>query len=305
MRQIGSLTNQRDAQRLAAFLITQGIDAHTEQDTGEWAIWVRDENRLEEAKEHLAQFRFDPQDSRYRSAEREAEAIRRQEAERRAAARKNLIEIGRRWQQPMARRAPLTVTLIALSILVTLVGNFGKAEAGIGRMINEQLFFCRKTDFVRSGNNPIASVAKGQLWRTVTPILMHLGPIHILFNMIWLFQFGTMIESLKGTVHLALLILCVALISNVAQAVAPVPLGGTPFFGGMSGVVYGLFGYIWIKSWFGPEPGFMLNQGTILILLGWLFLCMTPAIGNVANVAHVVGLVIGMAYGYVPRLTQL
>ena len=77
-------------------------------------------------------------------------------------------------------------------------------------------------------------------------------------------------------------------------------MGGAPAFGGMSGVVYGLFGYVWIKSTFCPEPGFATSQGTVIILLGWLFLCMTGAIGPIANIAHVVGLVVGMAVAYVP-----
>jgi len=115
-----------------------------------------------------------------------------------------------------------------------------------------------------------------------------------------LFQFGAMVESLKGTVRLAGLMLVIAVISNVAQAVGPDALGGSPAGGGMSGVVYGLFGYVWIKSTFLPEPGFYTSQGTVIILIAWLFLCMTPAMGPVANIAHVVGLVVGMVVAYVP-----
>lgn len=304
MRQIGSLSNQRDAQRLAAYLVTQGIDAQAEPDTDQWAIWVRDENRVEEAKEHFGQFRVDPQDARYRHAEREAEAIRRQEAERRATVRKNMIEVSQRWSQPLARRAPLTMTMIVLSVLVTVSGEFGQAKQGAGQRINNQLAFCRPTDFLASEGNPIASVAKGELWRTITPIFIHLNLLHIVFNMIWFYQFATMIESLKGSVRLAVLILCVAVISNVAQAIAPAAWDGGPFFGGMSGVLYGLFGYIWMKAWYGSEPGFLITQGTIIILLGWLFLCMTPAIAKVANVAHVVGLIVGMVAGYAPQLVR-
>ena len=82
----------------------------------------------------------------------------------------------------------------------------------------------------------------------------------------------------------------------------PEALGGWPFFGGMSGVVYGLFGYAWMKSTFDPQAGFRLSQITVIILMAWLVLCMTSAVGSVANVAHVVGLVVGAAFGYLPIL---
>ena len=128
---------------------------------------------------------------------------------------------------------------------------------GIGKSINEQLCFLRAADYVASNENPLASLAKGELWRTVTPIFIHLDWLHIAFNMIMFFQFGALIESLKGTVRLGGLILAIAVISNVAQAVGPDAWGGTPAFGGMSGVVYGLFGYVWIKSTFCPEAGIL------------------------------------------------
>src|SRR5207248_3001805 len=54
MRQAGTLTNQRDAKRFAAWLVTQRIEAHAEEQNGEWAIWVRDEDQLKQAREALA-----------------------------------------------------------------------------------------------------------------------------------------------------------------------------------------------------------------------------------------------------------
>jgi GlpG protein len=300
MRQVGTLPDPHGAERFAAYLVTQGIDAHAEQDTDNWAVWVRDENRIEQARQLLDQFKSDPDDQRYRGVERDAEVMRREELQRRKVAQKNVVEMRGRWQQPAVRRAPLTITVIVLSVLVTVLSGFGKSQRGIGQTINQQLFFCTPADFAASNNNPLASLAKGELWRAITPIFIHLELLHIAFNMIMFFQFGALLESLMGTVRLGLFILLIALASNVGQALAPEALGGTYAFGGMSGVVYGLFGYVWVKSMFVPEPGFRLSQGTVIILIGWLFLCMTPAIPQVANVAHVVGLGVGMVMAYVP-----
>jgi GlpG protein len=304
MRQVGIVTDQRDAERFAAYLVTQGIAAHAEPDSLEWAVWVRDEDALESARESFQAFQADPGHARYRGVERDAEAIRRDEVQRRMVAQKNLIEMRGRWKQPAVRRTPLTMTVIVLSILVTVFGGLGKAQVGVGRTINQQLTFCNPADYAQSNKNPLASLARGELWRAVTPIFIHLDWLHIAFNMIMFFQFGALVESLKGTVRLGLMILVIAVISNVSQAIAPPTWGGTPAFGGMSGVVYGLFGYVWIKSMLFPELGFRISQGTVLILIGWLFLCMTPAISNIANVAHVVGLVMGMALAYLPALVK-
>ena len=133
MRQVGSLPDQREAERFAAYLVTQGIDAHAEQDTHDWAVWVRDEDRLDQARISLGQFKIDPDDSRYRGVERDAEVIRREEFHRRAAAQKNVVEMRGRWRLPTVGRAPLTMTVIVLSILVTVFGGLGKAQVGIGQ----------------------------------------------------------------------------------------------------------------------------------------------------------------------------
>jgi GlpG protein len=302
MRQVGSLPDQREAERFAAYLVTQGIDAHAEQDAQEWAVWVRDEDRLDQARDSLSQFKVAPNDSRYRGAERDAEAIRREESQRRVAAQKNLIEMRSRWGQPSIGRTPLTFTIIVLSVLVTIVGEMGGAREGFGKGVNEELAFCTLQDFVHAKENPLASVAQGEVWRLVTPIFIHYDWRHILFNMIMFFQFAALIEARKGTARLGGMILLIAVVSNVAQAIGPDQLGGTFLFGGMSGVVYGLFGYIWIKSAYCHEPGFQMPQANVIILIGWLFLCMTGVVGPIANIAHVVGLVMGMAVAYVPTL---
>lgn len=68
----------------------------------------------------------------------------------------------------------------------------------------------------------------------------------------------------------------------------------------MSGVVYALFGYVWMKGRYQPHLGMGVRQQTVLVMLGWLVLCMTGWVGPIGNAAHVMGLIVGMAFGYVP-----
>ena len=65
----------------------------------------------------------------------------------------------------------------------------------------------------------------------------------------------------------------------------------------MSGVVYALFGYIWMKGQNEPEQGMILHPSTVQTMLFWLVLCMMGWVGNVANTAHVVGVAVGIVCG--------
>lgn len=302
MRQVGNLGKENEARRFASYLVTKGIPAQIESDGDEWTVWVRDENQVAESRDLFETFRRDPDNSEYRSAERAAEQIRREQVQRQRQAHQHVVQMRERWSQSTSRRAPLTLTLIVLSVLVTLTSSFGKAQQGLGASVKRELSFVDQQSFEESNDKPLAAIARGEVWRLVTPIFVHYSPIHLIFNMIMFFQFAMIVETLRGTVRLGAMILAVALLSNLAQAIFPEQLGGNPFFGGMSGVVYGLFGYVWLKAITDPQSGFFMNQSTVIILVGWLLLCMTPAMPNVANVAHIIGLVTGMALGYLPSL---
>ncbi len=161
--------------------------------------------------------------------------------------------------------------------------------------------------------NGLEKIKQGQVWRVVTPIFLHMGILHLAFNMIWLYQLGSQIESLRGPWRFALLVLAIAICSNVLQYYYPfklVPFGfstRSAVFGGMSGVVYGLFGYIWMKRRYQPELGLYVDETTVIILIAWLLICMVgyiPLLGSIsiANTAHLIGLLVGMGWATAPLL---
>jgi GlpG protein len=147
--------------------------------------------------------------------------------------------------------------------------------------------------FGRSERPSLADVRRGQVWRLVSPIFLHLDWMHLIFNMLWLADLGAIIERRKGTWWLALVVLSTAVASNLVQYA-----WSGPGFGGMSGVVYALFGYVWMKGKFQPQEGMAVGQQTVLIMLVWLVACMTGLLGPIANAAHLVGLLGGMALGH-------
>ena len=141
---------------------------------------------------------------------------------------------------------------------------------------------------------------RGEYWRLLTPMFLHFGVFHIAFNGLWLWEFGRRIEAAAGSMHLLMLILVTGAVSNWGQYY----FEGPSLFGGMSGVLYALLGYLWIRHWLAPDPALALPRGIIVFMLAWLLLCLFGIVdlfmrGSIANAAHVSGLVVGMALGAV------
>jgi GlpG protein len=298
MRQIGTLKSEQDARRFAAHLTAQGVSANAEQDRDGWVIWVRDEDHLEEAKDELQKFKLDPTDRRYRSAERDAEAVRREEAKKREQASKNVVVMRGRWGSGMgrSRKTPLVFVLIVLSVAVGMLTGL---ESQPTNSTLRQLEFSdsiHRVDETWNGD-AFAEVRQGQVWRLITPMFLHFGAMHLVFNMYMLYYLGAQVEDRRGTVTLAVLVLVIAAASNLAQALI---VG--PWFGGMSGVDYGLFAYVWMKTMYEPGAGMYVSPMTALLLIGWLFLGILMPEMHMANAAHGAGLVAGAAIGYAPVL---
>ena len=91
-------------------------------------------------------------------------------------------------------------------------------------------------------------------------------------------------SRLEGRCRVVVLVVAVA--SNLGQYLHT----GSPMFGGMSGVVYGLFGYVWMKSRYDPGAGMYLHRYTVVVMLVWFVACYTNLLGSIANTAHAVGL---------------
>lgn len=137
----------------------------------------------------------------------------------------------------------------------------------------------------------------GQLWRLVSPIFLHFSLLHIAFNGLWLWELGGMIERRQGHVRILGVTLLVGAGSNIAQAMA-----GMSLFGGLSGVIYGLLGYVLAWNKLRPSQRFPLVPGVAVVMIIWLLLCIFGfssllGFGDIANTAHVSGLLLGLLLG--------
>lgn len=136
-----------------------------------------------------------------------------------------------------------------------------------------------------------------QPWRVITPALLHFSLLHIIFNLFWWWYLGGRFEKLYGSGWLIVALVACASISNIAQFIV-----SGPYFGGLSGVVYGLFGIAVVMAWQRPSHPLYLPPGLIGFLLFWLVLGYTDLLWvNVANTAHTAGLISGLLVGGVMR----
>lgn len=146
-----------------------------------------------------------------------------------------------------------------------------------------------------AGGGTLPEVLRGgQVWRLLTPMFVHLSWAHLILNMMAFVQFGSMLERRYGVARFLALVVGLALVSNLAQY-----FGAGPSFGGMSGVIFGLFGYVWIHGRVNPEGiGYVLDSQTITATMLWFFLCFSGLI-PIANYAHAGGLIAGAALGWI------
>ncbi len=189
------------------------------------------------------------------------------------------------------QRAPVSFALVALSSLVFL----GFKELGLyGPLL--QLFNFVPLELTSRGGQ--LGQPGGDWWRFVTPTLLHFSWMHVVFNCLWLWEFGRRIEVGLGSVHLLGLYLTSAVFSNSLQYF----VAGPSIFGGMSGVVYAFMGFIWTGN--ALRPGWMepLPPAIVGFMLVWLLVGMVGALeilgaGAIANGAHLGGLIIGVSLG--------
>ena len=325
MRQLTSLTNDEHARRFTAYLFTQGIDAQLEQDGDQWLIWVREEDSLEPARELYQQFQAEPDDERYQGAVQAATAIQLKDAKRQQEeqSQRNHIEMRDQWRQGRRRNNPLTKMLIVLSVLVTLLsgglGSGGPENPWLRHLMfadpvlvaQERLRIERESGgLALADEQHVASISlrthPWELWRLVTPIFLHasvfggIGILHLVFNMLWLNDLGSAIEHRYGTPRFCAMILVFAILSVLAQSLAPTtwgPFSGSWNHGGMSGVVYGLVGFLWIRTRLDPTSQLRVRPELVMFMIVWLFLCvyLTQAgTMHIANLAHAAGLLSGM-----------
>lgn len=151
-------------------------------------------------------------------------------------------------------------------------------------------------------------IRQGEIWRLYSPVLLHGGWLHIIFNMAWLWLLGRQIEERIGIFRYLVLSLIVGVISNVFQYL----MSGPAFFG-YSGIVIGMVGFIWMRQKMAPWEGYPLDPNIVRFIVIYVVVLLalemvTLGLGffhielgvNIANTAHIVGGLMGVLLARLP-----
>ena len=156
-------------------------------------------------------------------------------------------------------------------------------------------------------------ISEGQLWRLLSPVFLHGGFLHILFNMLWLYMLGTQIEARVKSWQYLLLTALIGVISNTCQYFVSGPL-----FIGYSGIICGLAGFIWMRQKRAPWEGYPLHRSALVFLAIFIvgmfalqvvsFVLIRYNIANfplnIANTAHLSGAISGLVLGRIPFFSK-
>ncbi len=307
MRRIGIIEAASQATRFCDYLVTQGIQSTCEpvaaDASGAQDIWIKDERQVEQAKAALAAFLSAPDDPRYAvSAVAEQRRVEQAAENKRRLSNQQKVRHRSLPGATSGERPLITLITIAVCVVLGLFTDFGPPYAldRRGDLLNTpqlQVFDGFKFVSYRDSqvsDNPFASIIKGQVWRLITPALLHGSIGHLAMNMISIFILGAAIERLQGRKAIILLLVVTAVAGTVVQALWPEKLGGGPNAVGASGAGYGLFGYIWIRPLY--DVDFMIRVPPTFLFIGVAFLLLgvTGVIHGIANGAHFGGLGAGM-----------
>ncbi|WP_240377427.1 rhomboid family intramembrane serine protease [Bacillus piscicola] len=175
---------------------------------------------------------------------------------------------------------PIITTLVFIHLVLFLWINLSRWSGGLvpfGSFLLE----------AGIGNNN--AVAHGQYWRLLTPIFLHIGAAHVLFNSFSLILFGPALERMLGKVKFIIIYAGTGVLANIATFL----LTG-PYYThlGASGAIFGLFGVYLYMIVFRKDLIDAANAQiiTVILILGVVMTFLNPGI-NIS--AHIFGLISG------------
>jgi GlpG protein len=270
--------NPRAARAFADYLTTQGIINRVTDTAQGSVVELLDHAELPRFKRELNAFLDNPQDDRYLAASWEAgDSASEQES-------RSLESVYAGQRLRLRRGGPFTLTVIVACLAVFLEFNLG-----------DPLGWWPQFRFFPSWGHLLGS---GDWWRWFTSSLSHYQLMHVGFNLLWWWDLAGNVERRQGSLRLLTLFVLLNIVSNLSQFVV-----SGPNFLGLSGVVYGLLGYLWAYVRMCPAYPEPLNPLVFRSMIIWLFICLSGVVdllmqGGIANAAHVGGLLAGMALGY-------
>jgi len=135
-------------------------------------------------------------------------------------------------------------------------------------------------------------ISDGEWWRLLTPMFLHGGIMHLLFNMFSLFIFGPELEKIAGKARFLTIYLLSGMFANIATFFLQPPEYASV---GASGAIFGILGAFGALVYYTKRILPQLRQ-IILPIIG-VSIVMTFIQPNINTTAHIAGLAVGFLIG--------
>jgi rhomboid protease GluP len=148
-------------------------------------------------------------------------------------------------------------------------------------------------ELVYLGAYYLPAIRSGQIWRHATAVFLHIGVIHLVFNMVALAQIGPAIEDTFGRARMLFLFMFTGIVGFATCQV----MGMHALSAGASGAIMGLTG---AAAGWGQRDGTSVGRNVRNQMLKWAAYTMVFGIFVGANnTAHAGGFISGLALGFV------
>ncbi|WP_339781671.1 rhomboid family intramembrane serine protease [uncultured Marinobacter sp.] len=274
MYRVKQLDASLDLGGFSQWLRSQGVPHRISAEGDFQVLWLENQEHAEPVLEALDRFLAEPEIR---------QAVEHQN--------RSPVFVQGRWQ-PSPRHAPLVLGIIVLAVLMAWFTSLGSNQFTANLLIIDPRAYgwgsmAERLDALS------ATLASGQVWRLFTPDFLHFSWTHIIFNSVMLWFLGSQIEWFDGRTRLVVLFIVTSLVSNGLQYMV-----SGPFFGGLSGVVYGILGYCWLSQ--RTLPRFQFPPALVTFAVVWMVIGFTPVpemlgLGRMANEAHLGGFAAGLA----------
>jgi len=142
-----------------------------------------------------------------------------------------------------------------------------------------------------------ALIVRGHWWQLLTSIFIHITLPHLMFNMVFLFIYGSRAETALGKAAFLTVFIASGLMGNISTLIFAGP-DDSSVSAGSSGAIFGILGAYMVYLGLGYDV-------SIVPYLIYCFLLFVLNISvNVNLVAHLGGLVSGMIAGYIKAMTE-
>ncbi len=182
----------------------------------------------------------------------------------------------------------ITQTLILINVIVFILMAIDGAD----------LVFPQNDILIKWGADLGTLALFGEPWRLFTSMFVHIGLVHLIFNMYALLIVGVFLEPFIGRFRY----LVVYILSGIAGSLVTDIMNPTVVSAGASGAIFGMFGFLIIQLGFNREVfdfkkyKYLLKDIVLLIIYNIVTGLKNPMVGNAA---HITGLLYGIISSFI------